>query len=685
MRTAAFLLSISLFALSPAYPQQHRELLDPGVRDLLRDSLNGSIAKDHVIQIVKYHRVQASRQYKLAARYVLEQLRNYGFSEKDAYIESYPSDGVRTYQTWQSPSGWDITAAELRMVEPSEERIVGFPDIAMSVMTYSNPGDVTADVVWVGAGTSDADYKGKDVKGKFVLATGYGGDVHRLAVLKYGAKAVVCYLDDDRAKDHPDMVQYTGLWPRAEELKKVTFGFNITNRQGEKLKDLLLAGKKVVLHGWVKGAGLEPDSMQVVVAQIRGMTKPDDEIVFSAHLDHPKESANDNASGSGAILDIARTFRRLIDAKKLPAPQRTFRFLWVPEWYGTMAYLDVHPELKGPDLGGNVLADFNLDMVGENPELLHSRLIITRTPASLPSCVNDVVRNMAQMVDGMNFNVPGGGKSLFNYRIVPYGGGSDHMMFIDRKVPGIMFSHNDYTHHTSEDTPDKVDPLEIERCEMIAAGSAWYLGNLTPAQAMDLMYLLRSTSADRLAELLRAAYAAEQSATVRDLPMRWAEAENSFNQGILQEEAVTKSVLRFASDDRTTYFAGLIRPHLSRHFDYMYGQARETAEANGYASDFPPLLEAHADTLIPERLTRGPLDFRLPESRLRERDASWYGSKEFTLTGDERFELINFIDGHHTVSDIRNLLVAEFGPIDSEVVRHYIRDLVKVGVLKWSK
>jgi len=82
--------------------------------------------------------------------------------------------------------------------------------------------------------------------------------VHRLAVLKYGAKAVVCYLDDDRAKEFPDMLQYTGIWPRSEELKQVTFGFNLTNRQGEKLKSILDTGESVTLHGVARGTGLEP-------------------------------------------------------------------------------------------------------------------------------------------------------------------------------------------------------------------------------------------------------------------------------------------------------------------------------------------------------------------------------------------------------------------------------------------
>ena len=230
--------------------------------------------------------------------------------------------------------------------------------------------------------------------GKFVLATGYGGEVHRQAVLKRGAKAVVCYLDDARALQHPDMLQYTGMWPKADELKKVTFGFNLTRHQGEKLRTMLASGQRVVLHGSVTGKGLEPFFMDIVVAHIRG-TEPDGkELVLSAHLDHPKESANDNASGSGAILDMARALRELIASGRLARPRHSIRFLWVPEWNGTMAYLDKHTELLGPPLGGKFLANVNMDMVGENLEMLHSRLIITRTPDSTPSVLDDVVENM---------------------------------------------------------------------------------------------------------------------------------------------------------------------------------------------------------------------------------------------------------------------------------------------------
>ncbi|MCZ6774918.1 MAG: DUF4910 domain-containing protein [Ignavibacteria bacterium] len=664
--------------------QERGELLDPKIRDLLHEALSGELAKEHVIQITRHHRIQGSRGYRDAAHYVFTQLRKIGYSENDVYIESFKSDGKVKYQTWQSPSGWDISSAELRMIEPYEERIVGYPEIAMSVMTYSNAGDVTAELVWVGRGTKDEDYQGKNVQGKFVLATGYGGDVHRLGVLKYGARAVVCYLDDDRAKEYPDMLQYTGMWPKTEELDRVTFGFNLTNRQGEKLREMLLEGRKVVLHGRVDGIGLEPYFMDVVVAHIRGSKLPDEELVFSAHLDHPKESANDNASGSAALLDIARTLHQLVESGKFPRPKRSFRFIWVPEWYGTMAYIDAHPEMRGPALGGEFLANMNMDMVGENLELLHSKLIITRTPGSLPSIVNDVVENMAEMVSRIEIRTPRGSLSVPNYRVTAYSGGSDHMMFIDRKIPGVMFSHSpDYTHHTSEDTPDKVDPVELERAELIATGTAWFLANLEPSQAEDLAYLAGANCAGRVGEALRRAHRQVSSSVGSELPTSWAEAQNMVNHVVRWEQQTINSILAFNSADNVKRVVRVIQDQLALQRSSGLNGLRSAMGERGLPFEIP-VLENKPDMRIPIRLTRGPLDFDLPESNLLGTAAAWYKSSEFTLDGNRRFELINFIDGERTISDIRNALSAEFGPIKTSVISRYLEDLVKVGVLQWK-
>ncbi len=651
--------SFLVAAVVPALAQDSAPLLDAGRRDLLHEALSGEMAKDHVIQITRHHRIQGSRGYRDAAEYVLAQLRAYGFSEDEAWIESFPSDGRVVYQTWQSPSGWDIDRAELRIVEPVDERLVGYPEIGMSVITYSNPGDVTAELVWVGAGTSDADYEGKDVAGKFVLATGYGGEVHRHAVLKHGAAAVVAYLDDYRAADHPDIIQYTGMWPRTEELDRVTFGFNLSNRQGERLRALLESGQRVVLHGQVEGIGLEPYFMDVVVAHIPGADRANEELVFSAHLDHPKESANDNASGSAAILDIARALRDLIDSGRLDRPDRSIRFIWMPEWYGTQAYLDAHPEMAGPALGGSWLANMNMDMVGENLELLHSKMILTRTPSSLPSALNDVVADMARMVDGMNVRTPRGSRSAFNWRVTPYSGGSDHMQFIDRKIPGVMLGHSpDYTHHTSDDTPDMVDPVELERSEIVATAAFVYLASLNEAEALDLVDLVGAGSLQRLGAAARRARGLEGGHPA-----------NTVAHTAAWERQAVESVLRYHDSPNV------------REAVASWNSRLANLEAS-MAVDFVRIV-GPTDDRVPTRLTRGPLDFGLPASRLDSEAAAWYASPDFPLSAEARFELVNFIDGERSVTAIGNALSAEFGPVPTAAVGRYLEDLVAVGVVRW--
>lgn len=664
--------------------QEPPPLLDGARRDLLHEALSGEIAKDHVIAITRHHRIQGSRGYRDAATYVLRELQRYGYAEGEAWIESFPADGRVRYQTWQSPSGWDIERAELRLVEPGDELIVAFPEIAMSLMTYSNPGDVTAELVWVGPGTRDADYDGRDVEGKYVLATGYGGDVHRLAVLERGAAGVVAYLDDERAQEHPDMLQYTGLWPRTGELDRVAFGFNLTRRQGERLRSMLEAGQRVVLRGTVEGVGLEPFFMDVVVARIAGTDRAEEEIVFSAHLDHPKESANDNASGSAALLDIARALAYLIDSGRIPRPRRTLRFLWVPEWYGTMAYLDAHPEMAGPELSGSWLANLNLDMVGEHLELIHSRFVVTRTPASLPSALPDVVEGMADMVGRMDVRTPRGSRSAFHYRVAAYSGGSDHMQFIDRKVPAVMLSHSpDYTHHTSEDTPDKVDPVELERTEIIAAATALFLSDLSSAEAVDLVHHVGARSLARLAEASRAARA-RMLAAARDgaADAAWSEAANAVRHAADRERRTVASVLRY----RETAEVRAAVQSFHRGLAGLETAAAVSLAAEAGAAGVPAVRpEGIEDVRVPARLTRGPLDFGLPASQWPSAGRPWYEAPGSPLTGDVRFELVNFVDGRRTVSEIRDALSAEYGPVPLEAVARYLDDLVRVGVVEWTE
>jgi len=102
---------------------------------------------------------------------------------------------------------------------------------------------------------------------------------------------------------------------------------------------------------------------ETLVATIAGRDPAAGEIVYSCHLDHEKPGANDNASGCAANLEIARTLKLLIDAKRIPPPARTIRFIWPSEMTGTIAYLTKYPEIAG-----RIRAAIHLDMVGGGAE-----------------------------------------------------------------------------------------------------------------------------------------------------------------------------------------------------------------------------------------------------------------------------------------------------------------------------
>ncbi len=685
--TAALLLGLGLAASQPL-PAESPNLMPLETLEILADELSGELAKDHVLAITRHHRVQGSRGYSEAAAYVLKSLQGFGFTSAEAWVESFKSDGIVQYQTWQSPSGWSIESAQLRMVAPYEELLARYPDVPMSVITYSNAGQVRAELVDVGKGTSEADYEGKEVKGKMVLASGYGGEVHRLAVLKYGAVAVICYLDDHRVADHPDMTGYTGMWPRTEELPYVTFGFNLSNRQGRKLQSLLARGQKVILDGSVTGVGLEPGRMDVVVAEIPGASDPPGLLIYTAHLDHPKESANDNASGSAALLDMARTFRTLIEQGKLERPRHTLRFLWVPEFFGTMAYVDAHPELLGSQFGGRALASLNLDMVGEDLNQISSRLNITWLPPSISSALPDVVAEIAAQVDRRELGRQQGNRSSFNFRIVPFSGGSDHVVFNDGMlgIPAMMLGHwPDYTHHTSEDTPDKVDPVELERCELIASAALWYMASLDADRSRDLSTLVSAQAQSRLLADVRKAVGWLLGAAPESLQERYQEAKAAVDFALQRESRALASILEFADFEET-------RELVNTWTQALQGQAelqRRTLIATYHqrAERFPvPLIQSDAQReaarWIPRRRTRGPLASGIPELRLSEQERLWYADPAHAF---DRYLLVNLIDGKRSVLSIRDNLSAATQPVPLEVVDHFLRDLAKVGVIELTR
>lgn len=618
--------------------------------DAIAGEYSGEAAQENTRQIIEYHRIQGSPMMtEVAVKVVLPKLKAAGL---EARIEQFPSDGKTKYGTLISPMGWEIRSGELWVTGVAGQkdfvpfRICRYADVPMCVSTYSKGGEWSGELVDVGAGTKDSDYQGKDLKGKVALASGYAANVVRQAVLKHGAVGVVIYPKADDRPDHPDLVRYNGLWVRAEELEKTSGGFQISRNQYEKLRSLMKSGA-VTVRGRID-ATLGPGKLTLVHAYIRGTENPEREVLLTAHLDHPKWSANDNATGSGAMIESARVLQSLIAAKRLPPPRVTLHFMWVPEFFGTMAWVVNHPEARRCGVAwddprdakgapkGCIIANLNLDMVGEDTVKTNSRFYLTRTPDSVPSFLDALMSDVLQQTREANLYAPTGTRNYWPTEIIPYTQGSDHDIFLGLGVPSTMLGHDpDWTHHSSEDKLDKTDASEFRRVGVLASAAAWWMaeadtgawGKLSPVALFEL-----SSAQSRKIQTLR----------IGDHP---------FESRITHALAGKFTAFRLAAERRDVSKPIPELPNWG--IDFTFFLPKGSAKAGPRRLVFLPFYDTEFEDLAGE-------------------DKKWWEEQTAHFSDDSEglatkptldllmFEAVNFMNGQRTTSEIADLLAAEF-------------------------
>ncbi|MEE9410001.1 MAG: DUF4910 domain-containing protein [Candidatus Heimdallarchaeota archaeon] len=419
--------------------------------------LSGERAKRFTGYLSQYHRIQASKEFLSAIKFVQNELEKLG--DTNSKIHEYTADGTRRYYDWNTPISWDIEDGELLLVEPVKKILCKFSEVPESVCTHSKPVDLEAEVIHIGD-ASPEEMNDNNVEGKIVLTTGSPRSMIDL-LADHGAIGVIAYPSEQRAQGYLQMIQYVGLWPNAENKNKSTFGFSLSRKQAIELIKYQKEGKKIVVKAKIK-AKLYEGNMHVLSTKIEGTVRPEEEIILVAHICHPAPSANDNASGSALLLEIYRTIKSLIDQKKITKPERTIRFLWVPEFHGTMPWIADQKQKEN----FKPIYCINLDMVGEHPALVGYPFTLNKASVSTPSFLNDLITEVIEIVKDYSDAIEQGGWQFpWNYRIKPFAGGSDQLLFNDEplRIPSVMFGHPDTFHHTNLDSIEKVDPSTLKR------------------------------------------------------------------------------------------------------------------------------------------------------------------------------------------------------------------------------
>lgn len=229
-----------------------------------------------------------------------------------------------------------------------------------------------------------------------------------------------------------------------------------------------------------------------VVAIVKGSVKPNEYIIISSHLDHIgitedgqiNNGADDDGSGSVAMLEIAEAFKLAADAGQ--GPERSVVFLHVTGeekgLLGSQYYTDIAPIFP---LQATV-ANLNIDMIGRtDPKREGSGeyiyLIGSDKLSSELHLLSETVNEQYTQLDLDYTYNDENDPNRFYYR-------SDHYNFAKNNIPIIFYfngTHEDY--HRPSDTPDKINYDLLAKRSQLIFYTAWELANRESRVMVDKM------------------------------------------------------------------------------------------------------------------------------------------------------------------------------------------------------
>ena len=694
-RLAATAAVCALATATPVSAQQS-PLLPAAVHDALVNEISGDIAFEHIRWFTHYHRPMGGGEgFEAVARYVEQKAREYGL-EDVRYLK------LRT----ETPS-WTPRSAELWIAEPYERRLAYTPEVALSLADFSRSTELSgAELVDVGTGIAEADYAGKEVAGKVVLATGALADVMREAIWTRGALGVAYFTTARR--DHPDQVPWARIpVDNADKSKRGTFAFVLSQREGLRLRaDLAAAKAPLKVRGRIESEFHAASSQAIVEAVIKGSDITDQDIVLTGHLQEERFSANDDASGCANVLEIARALKRMMDDGRLPRPRRDIRFWWVDEIGAPEQYFADHPAERA-----QMLANINQDMVGAKQSAGSRVQFVTRPPASRASFLGDIVEsiveamvagNTAYLSAGMARQIARGAgevsggsvatddsqysrpvlsrlgtRERYDARVIPFHNSTDHQVFnmATIGIPGVTFTNwpDDYI-HSSDDDLWQMDATQLKRNAVAVAAAAWWMASAGNDEAHMLAGEMVGRGLARIGRDTTQALALAASGTSPDLRRR---AVNLVRESAAREQRAVATLARLAPAGSAARVAVVAAAQLP---------TADTAEhrlrallPSGVEAEVPLAGEADADRKVPALVddVQGFLDKRSKMTR------------PPALHPLMAAEVLGFVDGRRSYGDIYRAVSAEadaagawyYGTVTLPDVAAYLDSAVAAGIV----
>lgn len=516
-----FTILISVFSMAA----RSQEPVDKGLSVISQDALKaqlGFLASDWT-----EGRETGEKGAFMSADYIASMLQLFGAEPAGDIINAYnPSTGALRQEqsyfqsfTLQKSSAGDKQYLAVKRKENGTVRIIPFEYMSDFRLSASYPASTTeAGIVFTGYGYIDDennynDFRGKDVKGKFILrlrglpgeseASGDAYSAYRLQREKDRIAAglgVAGIIEADprddglRWAETKDFMNMSPSETRTYRSRpRYTIPGNIISPSpvavsvSKRVANTILAGSGFTIEDYLAGKSIKYEedretiimlstsvnssmvAVRNVLGKIEGINR-DEVIIIGAHYDHIGMSggyinngADDNASGTVGVMTLARAI-----TASGTTPEKTIIFaLWTGEEKGLLGsrYYADNPTV---DLD-NIKMNLNFDMI--------SRYISDDQPNKVTMTYTDAYPYFREITE----------KNLAEYNIAlepdyqpsdnpP--GGSDHRSFVAKGIPIMRFKpgHRE-EYHTPRDEVSTIDWDIMEKIIKISYLNIWDLAN----------------------------------------------------------------------------------------------------------------------------------------------------------------------------------------------------------------
>lgn len=351
---------------------------------------------------------------------------------------------------------WVRGEESLELVAPRKQRL---PMLGLGGSIGTPAQGITAEVMVV-ASFDELKARASEAKGKIVLYDaewrdyGYNGAFRRIGAIEAAKAGAVASLARS-AGPYSMRTPHTGSMSYDSTVTRIPHA-SVTAEDAMMMRRMINRGEKVQVTLRMSAKMLPDAQSHNVMGELRGSAKPDEIVVMGGHIDSwdVGQGAMDDAGGVVVAWEAIRLLKRLG-----LTPRRTIRVVgWTNEENGMRggnAYRDLHRNevhQLAIESDGGVFAPLGFGFTG-TPEARKAVEAIGSLLAPIGAA-----------------------------KIGPSGGGADIGPIMATGVPGMGLEVDGtryfWFHHTDADTPDKLDPKEVQRCVAAMAVMAFIAADL---------------------------------------------------------------------------------------------------------------------------------------------------------------------------------------------------------------